>query len=468
MTTERITLTSVSSSRWHGSSPSGGVCVRAWAAVRPPAVLVAACLALAAVPSRAPPPEVYLNISKGFGEKVIVAVPMFERVGGNLVDAADVRDVLSFDLANSGFCAPVENTAFVEEAEQEDRKVGGIDFSEWIALGAEVLLKGTYDPGVSEFSLQAKLYDLSQGRAILGRSYTSRADEWRAAVHQLSDDIVKHLTGEEGIARSRIAFVSNVTGFKEIYVMDYDGENRRRVTRDNSIAIYPEWLPDRGALVYTRIRGDRHELCRIDLASSSVSSSSVSVLTSFPGLNAFACVSPRGDELLMTLSRDGNPEVYRLAVDGTRPRRLTSCRSTESSPSWSPSGRRIAFVSDRGGSPQIYIMSAAGGAADRVTYRGNYNTSPDWSPRGDLIVYTSRIDGVSQVCTVDVETKEVTRLTSGDAHKEDPSWAPDGRHVVYSAQAGGSVDLYMLDIYDLEPVRLTSGAGEYLSPVWSP
>jgi TolB protein len=406
--------------------------------------------------------QVHLSVSKAFGEKVIIAVPLFDVEGGTIIAVDDVRDVLRFDLSNSGYFSLVANTEFVDETETEDRLSGRINFQEWAALGAEVLVKGRIEGTLSEMSIEATVYDLAQGKSIFGRRYSGRHGEWRGAVHHISDDIVKQLTGEDGIAQTRIAFVSNVTGVKEVYVMDYDGENRRRVTRDNAIAIYPDWFPGGEDLIYTMIRGSRQETRRAGIATGTNSR-----VTSLPGLNAFAAPSPRGGDIMMTLSRDGNPEIYRLRADGSELRRLTFGRNTESSPCWSPDGRRIAYVSDRSGAPQIYTMSATGGSPQRLTYEGRYNTSPDWSPKGDLVAFTAKVDGVFQICTIDVESREIVRLTAGPGDKEDPSWARNGRHIVYSVTSGGKSDLYMLDIYELEPVRLTSGAGDYLSPAWS-
>jgi len=407
-------------------------------------------------------PEVYLTIRKGFGEKIVLALPLFRESGGGLVAADDVHEVLSFDLSNSGYFGLARNQEFVNETEAEDRRAGTINFKEWLALGAEVLVKGSFESGVSEFTVEGTVYDLAAGRAIFARRYSGSPTEWRKAVHRLSDDIVNQLTGERGIAQTKIAFVSNATGTKEVYVMDYDGEARTRVTKGNVMAMYPDWFPGGQYIAYTRLGGTRQETCTVSLASGDVKT-----VSRYPGLNAFAVVSPRGNEVLLTLSQDGNPEIYRLNADGTNAKRLTHDRSTESSPCWSPDGRRLAFVSDRSGSPQIYAMSVSGGSEERVTFVGNYNTSPDWSPKGNLIAYTARIEGVYQVCTVDVETKEVTRLTTGSEQKEDPSWAPDGRHLVYSGRSRGKSDLYMLDILELKPLKLTSGAGDYLSPAWS-
>jgi len=426
--------------------------------------LIAAAAALAAlllssVPAGAP--EVHLSITKGFGEKVIIAVPLFHGSSGS-TSTKDMRVVLSADLRNSGYFSVVENLSFVDVVETDDRRAGRVDFAEWLTLGAEVLVKGDIAVRGQEMTLEAQAYDLSVGRSIFSRRYVGAPGRWRTMVHELADDLVRQLTGEQGIARSKIAFVSNATGTKEIYVMDYDGENMRRLTKDGLAAMYPAWFADNGTVAYTRFRKNGQELVAL-----TVGTGVIRRLTAFPGLNAFAAVSSKGNEIAMTLSRDGNPEIYRLRADGTDPRRLTRGSATESSPCWSPDGRRIAFVSDRSGTPQVYVMSAAGGAEERMTYRGSYNSAPAWSPKGDLIAYTARVDGVFQVCTLDVETKDVVQLTTGAGNKEDPSWAPDGRHLVYSVRSQRKSDLYMLDIYDLVPVRLTSGSGDHVSPAWS-
>jgi TolB protein len=223
-----------------------------------PYVLSAAVLL--AVSGAADARDVYLNIEKGFGEKITVALPLFEGAGG-MVDASNIRDVLMFDLSNSGHFSVVENLEFVDETEAADRATGSVAFPEWIALGGEILVKGAFEAGLSEFSLEAMVYDLGQGKAILGRKYAGEAGRWRDVVHSLSNDIVALIAGEQGIALTKIAFVSNVTGTKQIYVMDYDGENRRRITRDDLLAIYPDWFPDGKRLAYTRYRNQRQEAC---------------------------------------------------------------------------------------------------------------------------------------------------------------------------------------------------------------
>ena len=67
----------------------------------------------------------------------------------------------------------------------------------------------------------------------------------------LNNEIVKRFTGEDGVACSKIAFTNNCTKFKEIYVVDYDGYNLRRFTKDNKLNILPKWVPYSSVIIYT-------------------------------------------------------------------------------------------------------------------------------------------------------------------------------------------------------------------------
>src|SRR3569623_1688442 len=78
-------------------------------------------------------------------------------------------------------------------------------------------------------------------------------------------------------------------------------------------------------------------------------------------LNGAPAWAPNGRELALTLSKDGNPEIYVLELPGKRLRRITDNLAIDTEPVWSPDGQTIYFTSDRGGSPQIYRAAAAGG-----------------------------------------------------------------------------------------------------------
>jgi TolB protein len=141
--------------------------------------------------------------------------------------------------------------------------------------------------------------------------------------------------------------------------------------------------------------------------------------------------------MAVTLSKDGDPELYVTGKDGKIKRRLTHARSIDCSPNWSPSGREIVFTSDRSGMPQIYIMQADGSNVRRLSLSGGrYNDSPAWSPKGDWIVYVSRIDGFFQLCTIRPDGSGFQVITDEKVDHEDPRWAPNGRHIVCTEKRG--------------------------------
>ena len=101
---------------------------------------ISAVVALACLPGVAGAQDVYMSIEKGFGEKIVVALPLFVGDGG-LIDAPQIRNVLKFDLETSGHFSVIDNLEFIDETETDDRRAGRIDFPEWIALGGELLVK---------------------------------------------------------------------------------------------------------------------------------------------------------------------------------------------------------------------------------------------------------------------------------------------------------------------------------------
>ena len=130
------------------------------------------------------------------------------------------------------------------------------------------------------------------------------------------------------------------------------------------------------------------------------------------GLNTGAAVSPDGKKIALTLSMDGNTEIYVMDSNGQNLTRLTDSWGQDVSPTWSPDGKRIAFVSSRSGNPHIYIMNADGSNPKRLSFRGNYNQEPDWSPRSDgKIVFTARDERLRyDIFLVDPKDGEMNRL----------------------------------------------------------
>lgn len=290
---------------------------------------------------------------------------------------------------------------------------------------------------------------------------TNASGNLRRSVHKVADAIVEKLMGKKGIAQSRIAFISNKSGKKELYAMDYDGFNVLGFTKDNSAVLNPYFSRDGTKIAYTTWRSGYPDVCVMNFPGGGRQT-----VARFPGLNSGGAFSPNGSRLAVTLSKSGNPELYTMSVDGTGLRKLTNTRGGESSPSWSPDGGEIAYCSDEGGRPQIYIIALAGGVGERITSSPSYNTEPDWSAESGKIAYSSSSGGQFAISVMDGKGGR-GEVVYSDGSCEHPSWAPDGRHLVFSRTVGGHSDLYVLDTLTKIAVQITRSFGNCTQPSWS-
>lgn len=407
--------------------------------------------------------KIYIDIDSPSGQKFEIAIPDFTNLGdkaGSPGLAAGLREVIVNDLELSGYFNSMDRDSFLED-NAHPIAMKNIRFKNWSVIGADFLLKAGYVSIGRSLELEVRLFDVFSGRQILGKKILGGADRYRYMMHRIGDEIIRVLTGHKSIFLTKLAFVSNSSGHKEIYVCDYDGHNAKRITSDKSIALLPGWSPDGKRLLYNSYKdgGPKLYIKAID-------SGAVKMLSGRSGLNTGASWAPDGKKIALTLSHKGDADIFLIGLNGMIKRRLTQHWGIDVSPTFSPDGRKIAFTSSRSGSPQIYVMDLTNGRQDRLTFQGKYNTSPSWSSL-NRIAFTSMNNGVFDIFTMDVRGGRLRKLTGGSGNNEDPCWSPDGKYIVFSSNRHGNYDLYLMNANGQNQRKITSLKGEQTAPSWN-
>lgn len=418
--------------------------------------------------------DVFLEATRPDFQKIPLAVAGIQNTGGadsleaqvrlgsriEEVLKADIRRSLVFsliDLPSVGI--KVSNLGATPDPLFRQAAEHGVAVIVWGKAGMK---NGDKD---SDVSMDAYVYDAGSDELVGGKRYVGSPTVVRLMAHRFADELVFRYTGEPGIARTKIAFVSEVGSARELFVMDYDGYEPRQLTADGFLNLMPRWSPDRRFLVFTAYRNrNTQDIDMIELATGKRWT-----LVSLGGLNITPALSPDGNFLAFASSYEGNSELYRMDTRTKALQRLTVNAAGDLSPSWSPSGREIAFTSDRSGGPQIFLMSADGSNVRRLTFEDDYNAAPAWSPRGNWIAFVCRTPRKEyKLCLITPDGQKRVQLTVGPGVDDSPSWSPDGRHIVFSSTAEGKSQIYMINADGKDLERITFTGTHNSAPAWSP
>ncbi|MBW2489297.1 MAG: Tol-Pal system beta propeller repeat protein TolB [Deltaproteobacteria bacterium] len=405
-----------------------------------------------------------IDITKPFLRKIPLAVPLFKNAAGSSEEkqsSQSAADFLSDSLDFTGYFKLLDRGAFLFDPETNGVTDTDLTFQNWTVIGAELLVTGYYRLTGDNITVELRLFDTFKAQRVLGKKYTGKLSNQRDIILRFCTEVIKYLTGNEGIFGSKIAFVSNGTGNKEIYISEFDGYNPRRLTTNNAITLFPAWSSDGKWMAFTSYKDGNPDLYIRDLAKAQ------ELKVSKQGINITPAWAPGKFELAATLSFSGDQEIYLLTGSGKIIKRLTKSRGIDVTPTWSPDGKKIAFVSNRAGSAQIYIKDLTNGRVNRLTYEGQKNTQPSWSPRGDKIAYTSEMNGEHHIFTIGTDGQNPVQLTYEPRDNESPSWSPDGSLIVFSSDREGPNRLYVMTAFGTDQRRLLVLAGEQTNPKWS-
>jgi TolB protein len=429
---------------------------------------------LAALPAAA---QDWVHTGSNLGnERIRIAAADFKPVGADPQTPAlkaTFDATLYSDLANAGIFDVVSKSMAPQAAPGSPQE---ISLAQWSAspASAAMVAFGALSATNGRLVVYGWLDDTRNtvNPQVLAKQYNEEASEdmARTVAHRFADEIILRLGGGiDGIAETKIYFVSSRSGTKEIWVMDYDGQNQHQVTHLGTISLSPRISPDNSRIAFASLahQGWAVRMYSLDLGR----------MVSFPagtagGSNQSPAWSGDGTKIAFSSARTGDSAIWVADAGGGDLHRLTNFAGPDVSPSWNPrTNAQLAWVSGRTGLPQIYIMDQDGANVQRMT-DGGYAISPSWSPNGQFLTfswnrkYGPGAPGGQDIYVMDIASKRWLQLTHEAGSNDFPSWAPDNRHIVFERAVGGHSQIWSMLADGTGQHQLTETGNNFM-PNWS-
>ena len=423
----------------------------------------AALIAIFAVSLAAPSParaEIEVNVNRGDVQPLPIAIPAF---GGGQV-GADITAVITANLQRSGLFRPLDPATFTEKDLQVSVEP---QFPAWRQISAQALLNGQARIENGQLKVDFRLWDVAEGKPLLGTELSASPDNWRRVAHKISDAVYERLTGEKGYFDTRVVFVA-VSGnrgaqTKRLAIMDQDGANPSYLDAGEGIVMTPRFSVNTQEITYMTLRPQGSQVFLLNL-----DTGRRETLGQFSGMVYAPRFSPDGRKVAFSAEKAGNSDIYVMDLQNHSTARLTTEPSIDTSPSFSPDGRQIVFNSDRSGGPQIYVMGADGSNPRRISFGEGKYTTPVWSPTGEFIAFTKQTGGQFHIGVMRPDGSDERLLTTSYLD-EGPTWAPNGRVLMFSREGGPgqASHLWTVDVIGrfLQAAPYPGGGTD---PAWSP
>ncbi|ATH08809.1 hypothetical protein BIY24_12885 [Halobacteriovorax marinus] len=404
--------------------------------------------------------------------KVEVAKPILQGgVSGSFIaDASTIMDVIrnDFSFYMKKFSVKKELSSIAE---------GGFNYSSFKTQGVSYVVRGFFRQSGNSLQVTLSVHDVANTKVVSEESYTYSGENPRGFAHRFSDTAYKKITGSDSIFNSKMIFVSDRHGnkqtpVKELYMMDFDGGNKKRLTHHGGVVISPAISHDGTKVLYSLIKNEKSKHRNINLRVYDLETGRNSLVSSRNGLNSGAVFMPGGESILLTLSHVGNAEIFIMNLKTKALKRLTNSYSPDVDPSINENGSIMTFLSGRAGKPMIYTMDMATKAVKRISFVGKFNATPRFAPDGKTIAFSSWLDSRFDIFRIDSDGSNLARLTKDFGSNEDPTYSNDGQFIAFSSQRVLSRTRAVQNIYimdnDGEIIgAITENFGNCTTPRWT-
>ncbi len=376
--------------------------------------------------------------------------------------AIDLESTLAADLLFSRIFKVLTSETLLEP------KVSGpiqiIKVDTWKQMNARYVTRAKVSRTVDETALEGFVFDIETGKLTLQRTYRTKRTDINILSHQFGDDIVEVVTGRKGLFSTKIAFayIPPKKKNKEIWTMDFNGRNAKPLIENGRVNMSPAWSVDGRLIFFSASSTIDWNIWKTDLNGNSRQ------ITSFHGSAIGPAAMPNGRELVVSLSKDGNQDIYLINLEGKIVKQLTAKRGINVAPFPSPDGKHICFSSDRLGNLHVFKLDMITMEDRRLTRVGTLNDSCVWSPTDNLILFSGMdTDREFDIFAMDDKGEGMDRLTYDAKTNESPSFSPDGNLFTFSSKRSGRNQIYVMKS-DGTQETIIDLPGDASQPAWSP
>ena len=264
----------------------------------------------------------------------------------------------------------------------------------------------------------------------------------------------------------KIIFISDKDGNPEIYSMEKNGSDSKRLTNSSRSENNPKLSLNGKYLSFLVDKNSIKELYILEMEENGKQ-----VQISEKGLNVEDFFWSPDSQKITYKAKDGDQvhDIYLYDVVKDITNKVTNNISIEKLGNWSPDGEWIVYSVIKGDEDKVGIFKKNPSGVDEVRLTENFEDhNPLWSPDGKRIAFLStRGSDDIDIYTLNIENNEEKNITASQGNDFDFSWDPDGKRITFVSEREDNPEIFVIDVtLKQDPIRLTDNDSLEYSPIW--